>query len=60
VGQHPILLFACWTLFASNTGQSPGKMALDIEVVADDGHPPDMLAAAIQALGKAFLLPRDV
>jgi uncharacterized RDD family membrane protein YckC len=60
MGQHTILLFAYWTLFEANTGQSPGKMALELEVVAEDGHPPDFLPAAVQAFGKAFLLPLDV
>ena len=60
LGQHSVLLFAYWTLFEANTGQSPGKMALDLQVVGEDGHPPSLGRSAVQSFGKAFLLPLDV
>lgn len=60
VGQHSVLLFAYWTLFEANTGQSPGKLALDLQVVGEDGHPPSLAGSAVQSFGKAFLLPLDV
>lgn len=60
IGQHTVLLFAYWTLFESNTGQSPGKLALDLAVVDEAGHPPTLSRAAVQSFGKAFLLPLDV
>lgn len=59
-GQHTLLLFVYWTLFESNTGQSPGKLALDLEVIGADGRPPGLAASAIQSFGKAFLLPLDL
>lgn len=60
IGGHGVLLFLYWTLFESRTGQSPGKLVLDLEVVDEDGGPPSLLAAAIESFGKAFLLPLDV
>jgi len=41
-------------------GQSLGKMAMKIEVAHIDGGPIDYGKAAIQAVGKAFLLPLDL
>jgi uncharacterized RDD family membrane protein YckC len=40
-------------------GQSVGKMAMKIRVTALNGEPTDLVHAAIQSLGKAFLLPLD-
>ncbi len=40
-------------------GQSLGKMLLKIEVVRTDGGKINMAQAAIQSVGKAFLLPID-
>ena len=60
VGQHTVLLFAYWTLFESNAGQSPGKLVLDLAVVDEAGHPPSLGRSAVQSFGKAFLLPLDV
>lgn len=58
--QHSLLLFVYWTLFETNAGQSPGKLALDLQVVGQDGHPPSLIGSAVQSFGKAFLLPLDV
>lgn len=54
------LLFVYWTLFEGTTGQSPGKVTLNLQVVAADGRPPSLVGSAIQSFGKAFLLPVDV
>lgn len=60
VGRHGLLLFVYWTLFEANTGQSPGKLALNLQVVDEENRPPSFLATAIQSFGKAFLLPLDL
>lgn len=52
-------LFLYWTFFESRSGQSPGKMVLNLRVVDVEGDPIDLEAAAIQSAGKAFLLPID-
>lgn len=52
-------LFVYWTYFEGRTGQSPGKMVLDLRVVDERGDPIDYGTSAVQALGKAFLLPID-
>ena len=41
-------------------GQSIGKMVMKIRVTNLDGGPIDLTQAAIEAFGKAFLLPLDV
>ena len=40
-------------------GQSIGKMAMKIKVTKLDGKPVDLKYAAIESIGKAFLLPID-
>jgi uncharacterized RDD family membrane protein YckC len=40
-------------------GQSIGKMVMQLKVTRLDGQPIDMGYAAIESLGKAFLLPID-
>ena len=55
-----MLLFAYWTLFEWNAGQSPGKLALDLAVVDAAGHPPSLGRSAVQSCGKAVRLPLDV
>lgn len=60
VGRHGLLLFLYWTLFEGRTGQSPGKLALDLRVARADGEPVTYGAAAIESFGKAFLLPLDL
>lgn len=60
LGRQGLLLFVYWTLFEGRTGQSPGKLALDLQVVDEAGHPPSLAAAAVESFGKAFLLPLDV
>lgn len=60
VGQHSVLLFVYWTLFETSTGQSPGKLALGLQVVGRDDRPPSFVKSGTQSFGKAFLLPLDV
>lgn len=52
--------FLYWTFMEGVYGQSLGKMALKIKVVRADDKPMDIVTAAIESLGKAFLLPIDL
>lgn len=58
-GRNGVGLFVYWWLFDGYTGQSPGKMVLNLKVVDKAGDDIDLTAAAIEAFGKAFLLPLD-
>jgi uncharacterized RDD family membrane protein YckC len=40
-------------------GQSLGKMIMKLKVTRLDGKPTNLTQAAIQSVGKAFLLPLD-
>jgi uncharacterized RDD family membrane protein YckC len=53
------VLFAYWTLFDGLLGQSPGKMALNLKVTDRAGGDVDVVTAAVESFGKAFLLPVD-
>ena len=59
LGGRNFLNFIYWALMEGVYGQSLGKMAMGIEVVDVDGGPIDVTRSAIQAAGKAFLLPID-
>ena len=59
LGGRNIVNFIYWALMDGVYGQSLGKMALGIMVVDVDGGPIDITRSAIQAAGKAFLLPID-
>ena len=59
-GFRNIIYFVYWFFMEQTYGQSLGKMAMRIEVTDIDGDRLDMNQAAIQALGKAFLLPLDL
>ncbi|HVO37330.1 MAG TPA: RDD family protein [Candidatus Acidoferrum sp.] len=52
--------FFYWTLMEGVYGQSLGKMFLRIRVATLDGGQPDVGRAALESVGKAFLLPIDV
>lgn len=52
-------LFVYWTLLEGRTGQSAGKLVLDLRVVDEAGDEIDYVTAAIESFGKAFLLPVD-
>jgi len=58
-GLSNVFSFLYWTFMEGVYGQSLGKMALKIKVVRADGKPMDIVTAAIESLGKAFLLPID-
>jgi len=55
-----IVFMAYWTYFESTTGQSIGKRVLHLRTTDLDGKSIDLKIAAIESLGKAFLLPIDV
>lgn len=59
VGFQSIIFFLYWTLLEGYRGQSIGKMALNIRVADRAGGRAGYPATAIQAFGKAFLLPID-
>jgi uncharacterized RDD family membrane protein YckC len=54
-----VVLFLYWMLMEGSSGQSLGKMLMRIKVVHVDGTPVNMGNAAVQSVGKAFLLPLD-
>lgn len=54
-----MISFLYWTFLEGVYGQSLGKMILKLKVVRTDGQSINMLTAAIESLGKAFLLPID-
>lgn len=55
-----LMFFAYWIYFESRTGQSIGKRLLKIRTTDLAGNVADVKNVAIQAFGKAFLLPIDV
>lgn len=59
LGFHAVLLFLYWTLLEGYRGQSLGKMVLGIAVVGSAGERIGFKDAAVESLGKAFLLPLD-
>jgi uncharacterized RDD family membrane protein YckC len=54
-----IFVFVYWMLMEGSNGQSFGKMLMRIRVVHMDGTSVNMGNAAIESIGKAFLLPLD-
>jgi uncharacterized RDD family membrane protein YckC len=59
LGTNNLIHFLYWMLMEGIYGQSLGKMVMKIKVTKIDGKPIDMPYAAIQSIGKAFLLPID-
>ncbi len=58
-----VLLFLYWMLMegiSSQKGQSFGKSIMRIRVVHLDGTPINMADAAVESVGKAFILPIDL
>lgn len=55
-----IVLFLYWMLMEGSVGQSFGKMVMRLRVVQTDGAKMNMGNAAIESVGKAFLLPLDL
>ncbi|UCH02347.1 MAG: RDD family protein [Candidatus Bathyarchaeota archaeon] len=58
-GTKNLLYFLYWMLMDGIFGQSIGKMIMKIKVTKLDGKPVDLMHAAIESVGKAFLLPLD-
>jgi uncharacterized RDD family membrane protein YckC len=58
-GLSNVVQFLYWMLMEGAYGQSLGKMLMRIKVARLDGSPINMGQAALQSLGKAFLLPLD-
>ena len=54
-----LLLFVYWTALEGYRGQSLGKMFLNIVITGSHGEDIRFRDAAVEALGKAFLLPLD-
>ena len=54
-----IFFFAYWAIMEGFRGQSIGKMVLNMKVVNRDGTKITYGTAAIESIGKAFLLPLD-
>jgi len=61
VGFETIFFFLYWTVMEGfdGRGQSIGKMVMNLKVVNRDGSRISYRNAAIESLGKAFLLPLD-
>jgi len=59
-GLSNVISFLYWTFMEGIFGQSVGKIALKMKVVKVNGEPIDIVTAAIESLGKAFLLPIDL
>jgi uncharacterized RDD family membrane protein YckC len=58
-GTSNVVYFLYWMLSEGVYGQSIGKMIMRIKVTRMDGKLPNMAQAAIESIGKAFLLPLD-
>ena len=59
IGFESIFFFAYWTVMEGFRGQSVGKMVMNLKVVNRDGARINYPTAALESLGKAFLLPLD-
>lgn len=59
LGPSSFVYFLYWTFMEGVYGQSIGKMALKIKVTRINGEDVDVAHAAIESIGKAFLLPID-
>ncbi len=58
-GFNNVVYFLYWTFLEGTYGQSLGKMVMKIEVTDLEGVKLEMGKAALQSVGKAFLLPLD-
>ncbi|NYT06296.1 MAG: RDD family protein [Methanomicrobiales archaeon] len=54
-----MLLWIYWTVLEGRTGQSVGKMVMNIQLTDTEGNPAGYGKAALSNLGKAFLLVLD-
>ncbi len=55
-----VIYFFYWMLMEGAYGQSFGKMVMRIKVTRLDGSPSGIGSAALESVGKAFLLPLDL
>ena len=55
-----VLYFLYWFLLDGAYGQSLGKMIMHLKVVRLDGNRMNMGQAALESVGKAFIVPLDV
>jgi uncharacterized RDD family membrane protein YckC len=58
-GAGGLIYFIYWTFMEGAYGQSVGKVVMRIKVTRLDGRPVSMTYAALESVGKAFLLPLD-
>ena len=58
-GLSNIAYFLYWTFMEGLYGRSIGKMIMRTKVVRVSGEPMDFAHAALESLGKAFILPID-
>jgi uncharacterized RDD family membrane protein YckC len=58
-GLSNVIHFLYWMLMEGSFGQSFGKMIMGLRVTKLDGKPINLAQAAIQSIGKAYLLPLD-
>ena len=58
-GSKNVLYFLYWMFMEGVYGQSIGKIVMKIKVTQLTGSPTDIVHAAIESIGKAFLLPVD-
>jgi len=54
-----LVLFLYWTFTEGVSGQSLGKIIMRLKVTKRDGKPAGVGLAAVESVGKAFLLPLD-
>ena len=59
-GSGGIIYFVYWLIMAGIYGQSLGKMVMHLRVTRMGGNRVDMGQAAIESVGKAFILPLDL
>jgi len=59
IGFETVFFFLYWTVMEGFRGQSIGKMVMNLKVVNRDGTKIHYGTAAIESIGKAFLLPLD-
>ena len=59
LGFDNIAYFLYWTIIEGIYGQSIGKVIMKLKIVRLNGGHVNMLQAAVESMGKAFLLPID-
>ncbi len=59
LGPRNLIFFLYWMLMDGLYGQSLGRMIMGIKITRPDGTPIDMGQAAVESVGKAFLLLID-